>query len=143
MTEQVKAPNSGKPVNYPEKDAAELLAAFESAPRTYEAQKAVIDEYADKLKKSARSVRMKVISMLATEGRKDEVYVQREYRTKTGAKSVKKADIVEAIAAVDGRNSEFWGSLESATKPVCAAVFNLAQQVRELTKQLRDAQSAE
>lgn len=105
----VKAPN------YSESQTLELRTAY-TAANTVEAQKAVVDTFAAKFNKSARSI----VAKLVREG----VYHKAEYVTKTGEKSVKKDEHADAIGAILRLSENDTSSLAKANKSALKAIFD-------------------
>lgn len=101
MTATKKAPN------YSEKQTQELVEAYENADTENEREN-VVEKFAAKFAKSTRSIRQKLV--------REEVYVKKTYKTKTGAKTERKENIVESIASAMGVESEQLSGLEKATK---------------------------
>jgi response regulator RpfG family c-di-GMP phosphodiesterase len=97
-----------KTVNYTPEMTAELVEAYQAAD-SEESREAVIVEKAEKFGKNTKSIRAKLVRC--------QVYVKKEYKTKTGAPTERKAAIVSDIAATLGVSVEVVESLEKATKP--------------------------
>ena len=96
-----------KAPNYTNVQAKELVEAYE-AETTEEGRESVVADFAAKFGKSTRSIRQKLV--------REEVYVKKEYKTKTGSKTERKEDIVDSIAKVLEISPDLLSGLEKATK---------------------------
>ena len=77
-------------------------------------RKQVIQDLSAKVGYTIASIRTKLVRM--------KIYIKPEKVTKSGTKSVKKADIVQKIAELTGKDPDLMGSLEQATKFALEAV---------------------
>jgi hypothetical protein len=94
--------------NYTPEQTSALLEAYDDA-EGYDAQQAVIREFADENGKTVPSVRAKLV--------REGVYQKKEYAGKTGEKPETKDEIVEDIARTLGVDADSkLGGLEKARK---------------------------
>lgn len=110
-----------KVVNYTAEQSAELVAAYVAAgtEQTVEGQaarKAVVDAFAAKFGKNAKSITAK----LSREG----VYLKPETLTKKGEKVEAKESIADAIGAILRLSEAATGSLAKANKEALQSIFN-------------------
>jgi hypothetical protein len=105
---------SEKAVNYTDEMTARLHAVYD-AEDSEEAREVQIAQLADELDRSVPSIRAK----LTREG----VYVPKA-KAPAGKNTVRKAQIVAAIAEKLGVDEDIVGSLEKATKNTLVRVFN-------------------
>lgn len=111
-----------KTVNYEASDVARLLEAYAGANGEYEAEQAVVAEFADELGKSVASVRAK----LQSEG----VYNAKAKAIK-GKATVKKDAIVDEIAKLVGVSAESFDSLSKANKTVLVRIYGRLKALSE------------
>ena len=103
-----------KIANYTVEQTAELLAAYN--PNASETErKAIVDSFAVKFGKSARSIVAKLS--------REKVYVAKAYVTKTGEKSVKKDAHADAIGAILNMSENDIESLTKANKTALVKIF--------------------
>lgn len=107
-----------KPANYPAPMLAEIKTAYAGAS-DYDSRSEVIRKMALKFDKTVQSIRAKLT--------RENVYIPKEYKTKTGAKPARKSALVDSIAKLIGVESETLDSLEKANKTV------LERLIKELT----------
>lgn len=106
-----------KTENYSVEQTAELKAAYVAVRELGEdARKAVVDTFAAKFGKGARSI----VAKLSREG----VYVAKTYTAKTGEKPVKKDAHADAIGAILGMNENDTSSLAKANKTALVKIFS-------------------
>ena len=126
-------------VNYSKELEREIVARYRAAGvEGHEgdaARSREIARIADETGKSVASVRQKLVTL-------------GEYRkpakvTKNGQPSVSKADLVDRLAEVCGKDSDFMGSAEKANKAVLVALLvtfhNMQQQIDAVREGLPDA----
>lgn len=103
--------------NYTAAQTAELRAAYVAvADKSEDARKAVVDTFAEKFGKGARSI----VAKLSREG----VYVAKTYTAKTGEKPVKKDAHADAIGAVLNMTESEIESLTKANKTALVKIFS-------------------
>ena len=103
--------------NYTAAQTAELCAAYVAvADKSEDARKAVVDTFAEKFGKGARSI----VAKLSREG----VYVAKTYTAKTGEKPVKKDAHADAIGAVLNMTESEIESLTKANKTALVKIFS-------------------
>jgi hypothetical protein len=96
-----------KTVNYTEEQASELSDAY-VACETDEARAQCVEDFSQKLNKSVKSIRQKLVTL--------KVYQKAEKKTKTGGKIERKENIVADIARALGVAATGLSGLEKATK---------------------------
>ena len=111
-----------KKVNYSEAQTAEMLTRYD--PDATEAERAEqVEQIAADFGKTVRSVRQKLV--------REDVYVAKAYKTKTGAKPEAKSEIVSDIAGALGVAGESVASLEKANKTTLQLIRGTLVHARE------------
>ena len=110
---------TAKAVNFTTEQVTELKTAFLALPEkaTAAEQKALVDQFATKFGKNARSIVAKASNL--------QIYRKAEKVTKTGAKIETKAEMVSRIAKKFDLSEEVLGSLESATKQALLEILTI------------------
>lgn len=109
--------------NYTPEQTAEMLAVYD--PRLPETErKAIVDKFAAKFGKSARSIVAKLS--------KEKVYVAKAYVSKTGEKQVKKDAHADAIGAFLNMTENEIESLTKANKTALIKIFSALANSRPL-----------
>jgi Zn-dependent peptidase ImmA (M78 family) len=99
---------------YTKENVTELVAAYQ-AVEGYEAQQAVIADYAERFEVSKNSIRSKLVRL--------GVYEKKAYTTKKGEKPVRKDALVEKIAEAMGTFADNLPGLEKANKNTLTRIF--------------------
>jgi D-ribose pyranose/furanose isomerase RbsD len=111
-----------KTVNYTETQTAELVERYQAA-ETPEQRDTVVEELAQDMGKTVRSVRQKLV--------REGVYIAKEYKTKTGARPESKEKIVTDIAGTLGVAAESIESLNKANKTTLALIRTTLQYAKD------------
>ncbi len=111
------ATKTEKTVNYTDAQVAELKAGYLAVINgTYEDRKVIVESFAEKFGKSARSI----VAKLTREG----VYKPAEYVSKTGEKPVKKDAHADAIGKILLLSEPDIESLTKANKSALVKIFS-------------------